>query len=393
MSAIKGLPGVDQYVLQAALGDLGDEAYTDAKRLTNTAIVSSPSTVTTDTETYVGQLRWEQPLRANINIGTLVDPTVGTKTYGNQEMLKYVKTTRSAGSDVKNLASVLTQKNGLAKFMRDQVEIRSQDEHSSILSVLKGVAITEALMGAGTAGGAAGLGGQTFDNDPESLRHGFYVDLGANKLVGASTATSQGAARAESLVNALGMGFKDYEPPYAYLLANPSLVASVRSANMVDQDRVEDGNLELETLFQGKFRMIKSRANASLTTAETAKLGAAGGVPLVGKKISFLVLPGSIAFRALMLDVPVEYDTNAGAYHGFGTRDLWYRWGYVAHPAGYSWSGSEEEFVPENGYQKVRDLTVVKDLSATTAMATAKGIWTRKAKSVLSLGILPIFHD
>jgi hypothetical protein len=219
--------------------------------------------------------------------------------------------------------------------------------------VLKGIAITEALIGAGNASGSAGLGGQTFDNDPESDRYGFYVDLGTNKMVGAASASSQGAARADSLVNALGMGYKDYEPSFAYLIANPAMLASLRSANLIDADRVQDGNIELETLFQGKFRLIKSRANQSLTPTEMSVINGGGGVDIAGTKISFLILPGSVAHKSLTLEAPVGIDENAGSYHGFGHKDLWYRWGYVAHPAGYSWAGSDEAF-PANAVWRHR---------------------------------------
>ena len=392
MTAITGMPGVDRYVLQSALADLGDEAYTAAKKLSGTGIVSSNSTINTDTETYVGQLRWEQPIQANINVGSVTDPTAGALSSGGQEMLKYVKTTRAVGSQVKRLASALTQKDGLAKFMRDQTEIRTQDEHNAILAVLKGIAITEALIGAGNASGSAGLGGQTFDNDPESDRYGFYVDLGTNKMVGAASASSQGAARADSLVNALGMGYKDYEPSFAYLISNPSMLASLRSANLIDADRVQDGNLELETLFQGKFRLIKSRANQSLTPTEMGVINGGGGVDIAGTKISFLILPGSVAHKSLTLEAPVGIDENAGSYHGFGHKDLWYRWGYVAHPAGYSWAGSDEAFPADADYMKVRQGSTLVDLASATNPATLKGVWDRKTSSALSLGILPIFH-
>ena len=396
MSAAKGLPGVPNDVLQAALGDLADEAYTEAKKLTGTALVSSPDSIDTGTETFVGQLRWNQPIRPTINVGSLTNSAPGALTHGGMELLRYVKTARSVGSDLKNLASVVTQKDGLAKFARDQTEFRAQDESDSILSVLKGVALSEALIGAGTASGSAGLGGQNFDNDPRSKRHGFYVDLGTGvKPVSAASAGNMGSSRADSLYDSIGMAFKDYEPPYAYLITSPSLMSQLRSANQVDEDRVVDGNIELQTVFQGKLRLVNSRVNQSFTPAEMTMLATAGGVALGGKKISFIVLPGAVGFKNLNLDVPVEIDTEAASHGGFGTRQLWYRWGYVAHPAGYDWLGDDKDFVGLAEYQYVLDGTpkVPKALASATAIATATGTWRRAADSVLTLGILPIFHD
>lgn len=374
----------DDKVLQSALGDLTDEAYTSAKKFTGTGIVSGNGTINTGTETYTGQLRWEQPLKATINVGDIASADHGVLTHGAQEMLTYVKTTRAAGSSRKNLERALTQKDGLAKFARDQAEIRSQDEHGSILSVLRGVAVSEIVYGLNNNGG------QTFDNDPESTtdKRGFYVDLNS-KLVGNASSSSQGAQRAQSLIDALGMGFKDYEPPYAYLVANPELLADIRSANLVDSDPVQDGNLELETIFQGKFRLIKSRANMQLNATEQGKIDGYSG--LSGSKLSFLILPGAIAFENLQMDEPVGTESSASANKGFGMHQLWFRWGYVAHPAGYSWAGPDNAFVPQNGYDWVKESSTWKTLSTVSGTADT-GIWARKASSVLNLGILPIIH-
>jgi len=390
MTARKGLAGVSNSVLQAALRDLQAEAYTNARKFTGTGMVSGNSTIDVSTETFVGQLRWEQPLTGIYNVGSVTDATAGTKTYGNEEMLTYIKTTRAVGTDVKKLARVLTQKDGLSQFSRDQTELRTQDEHNSILSVLRGVAIAEALTGTGTGGS----GGQTFSNDPESATHGFYVDLGAGNLVGAQSATSQGAHRAEGILKAFGMGFKDYEPEYAYLVANPALMADLRSANLVDADRVTDGNMDLETIFQGKFRLVKSRANMGLTSAEIAKLNLGSGTDITGTKLSYIVLPGAVAFKSLAVEDPVELGSDPSAYHGFGIKEMWTRWGYVAHPAGYTWFGKDDEFVDLRGYEKIWDPDGSGDWKqlADTVAAPTKGVWKRKAKSALTLGILPIFH-
>ena len=156
-------------------------------------------------------------------------------------------------------------------------EHRAMDEDGALRSLLKGVAVSEVLNGAASAGGGAGLGGQTFYNDPTDKKYGFYVDLGANPVVGAATTTSQGAQRAEAFIRAIGMAWKDYEPEYAYLVTDPAVMASLRSANLVDQDRVTDGNMEFQTIFQGKFRLLNTRSNMNLTAGEIAKLNVGAG--------------------------------------------------------------------------------------------------------------------
>jgi len=68
--ATTDLAGADEYVLQAVMGAYSHEAYTDARRLSGTGIVSSNSEIDRNTETFMGQLRWNQPLNPTINVAT-----------------------------------------------------------------------------------------------------------------------------------------------------------------------------------------------------------------------------------------------------------------------------------------------------------------------------------
>jgi hypothetical protein len=100
---------------------------------------------------------------------------------------------------------------------------------------------------------------------------------------------------------------------------------------------------------------------------------------------------------------PVEIYRDARAYNGGGSTDIWYRWGYVAHPAGYDWNGTTTAFPQDAHYMAVNDAGTMKDfiaiagsgltVSEATPILNTKGVWTRKASSALSLGILPIFHS
>ena len=394
MPAVTNLDGASNYVLQEAISALTDEAYTNARKLSGTGIIGGNPMIDKNTETFIGQIRWNKPLNPNINVASLTDPTDGALTTFSQEYLTYIKTVRTHGARKVNMQEVVTQQDGLAKIARDFGETRGQDEHNAILSVLRGVALSEVLYGAGNASGQNGLGGQTFDNDPTSKRHGFYVDLGANKAIVDASSAVQGAARAEGFLQAIGKAYKDYEPEYAYLVCSPEIMASLRSANLVDQDRVRDGSIEFNTIFQGKFRLIQTRASQGFSTSELTKINSGSGVDIVGTKASFIVLPGALAMEDLSVPTPTEIERKAGAYQGGGTTDIWYRWGYVLAPAGYDWAGSKALFPSDADYVKVvQGGSPVTLAAATSGLAGVGGTWNRKFTSALSLGILPVFHS
>ena len=394
MTARTNVTGADNFVLQEAISAYSDEAYTNAKKLVGTGIVGDNPNIDTSTETFIGQVRWFKPLNPTVNVASLTDASDGTKTNYSSDYLNYVKTVRTHGAEKVNMQQVVTQQDGLAKIGRDFAETRSQDEHNALLSILKGVAISEALNGAAAASGQAGLGGQTFDNDPTDKRYGFYVDLGASKPVAAPTAAVQGASRAEAFLNAFGMAYKDYEPEFAYLVTSPEIMASLRSANLVDETTVQDGNVMFNTIFNGKFRLIQTRATQSLSSTELAKINTGAGVDIVGTKTSFIVLPGAIAMRPLAVPDQVEIYRDGNKYKGGGATSIWYRWGYVMAPAGYNWAGSQEKFPSDAEYMYAIESGTPKALTTVTnGAASTTGSWGRKFNSALSLGILPVFHS
>jgi hypothetical protein len=394
MTVKTNLAGADNFVLQDAISAYSDEAYTTARKLSGTGIVGSNPLIDTSTETFVGQVRWFKPLNPTINIASLTDAADGTPTTYSSDYVSYIKTVRTHGATKVNMQQVVTQQDGLAKIGRDFGETRAQDEHNAILAILRGVALSEALNGAATGSGATGLGGQTFDNDPTDRKYGFYVDLGASKAIVDATASIQGAARAEGFLKAFGQAYKDYEPEYAYLVCSPEVVASLRSANLVDQMTVSEANVTFSTIFGGKFRLIQTRASQGFSTADLTKINTGAGVDIVGAKTSFIVLPGALAMEALMVPESVEIERKAAAYKGGGTTSVWYRWGYVMHPAGYNWNGLDSAFPSDADYLAVRAGTAnPTTLTAATIGTTSTGVWTRKATSALSLGILPVFHS
>jgi hypothetical protein len=395
MTVKTNLAGADNFVLQEALSAYSDEAYTSERKLTSTGIVGDNPNIDTNTETFSGQVRWFKPLNPTVNVASLTDSTAGTGTTYSSDYVNYIKTVRTHGATKVNMQQVVTQQDGLAKIGRDFGETRAKDEHNALLAILKGVALSEALNGAAAASGATGLGGQTFDNDPTDKKYGFYVDLGAAKAVVDATTSIQGAARAQGFLDAMGMAFKDYEPEYAYLITSPQMMASLRSANLVDQTTVVDGNVNFNTIFQGKLRLIQTRASQGFTSAELTKVNTGAGVDIVGTKTSFIVLPGALAMRPLAVPDQVEIERNAAAYKGGGTTSIWYRWGYVMHPAGYDWAGGKEAFPSDAEYRYAIEGGTPKALAsvASGTLASTTGTWIRKSSSALSLGILPIFHS
>jgi hypothetical protein len=324
----------------------------------------------------------------------LTDATDGSATSFNADYLTYIKTVRTHGAEKVNMQQVVTQQDGLAKMGRDFGETRAQDEHNAILSVLKGVAMSEALYGTK----ANGLGGQSFTNDPTSKLNGFYYDAGNTAVmlaaggVSGTNAAITGAVRAETILQAFGAAFKDYEPEFAYLVCSPKTLASFRSANLVDEDRITDGNMNFDSIFQGKFRLVVTRASAAFSTAELTKINTGTGVDIAGTDCSFIVLPGALAMKPLSVPEPTEIYRDARKYAGGGSTSVWNRWGYVVAPVGYDWAGSKDAFPSDANYYAVMEGGVQKTLAAAVSTNASTGVWDRKASSVLSLGILPIFH-
>lgn len=395
MSLTMSITGATEYALQNAVSAYSDEAYTNAKKISGTGVVGTNPDIDKNTETFVGQIRWLKPLNPTINVASLTDSADGTATSFSSEFLTYIKSVRTHGANKVNMQQVVSQQDGLAKIGRDFGETRAQDEHNAIMSILRGVAIAEALNGAAAAGGGTGLGGQSFDNNPTDKKYGFYVDLGASKAIVDASASIQGAARAEGFLQAIGKAWKDYEPEYAYLFTSPEMMASLRSANLVDQDGVQEANVVFQTIFGGKFRLVQTRASQSFSSGELAKLNTGAGVDIVGTKCSFIVLPGAIAMEGLDVPVPVEIERKAAAYKGGGQTSIWYRWGYVMHPAGYDWAGSATTFPSDANYFDVLEGGTQKTLTSVVSgtLASTNGVWVRKATSALSLGILPVFHS
>jgi hypothetical protein len=351
-----------------AISAYADEMYTSARKLSGTGVVGTDARIDPTGESFVGQLRWYKPLAANINVASLTNAAAGQYTDISTEIADYIKTVRTFGAKQVNLQTIISQQDGLSKIARDFTEVRTQDESDSIVATMKGVAAYEVSRGAGIV---------QFATDADGASVGNFVDINANSVFGAAAtdaassrklfdSTAIGAARGERLFKAIGMGFKDYEPDFMYLITSPEIMGELRAANLVDTTTVTDGNLTFQTIFGGKFRLI-------MTRVDQGNLAASANVNDQSTKTTFIVKPGAVSFTPIAVPTPVEVDRAAAAYTGGGSTDVWYRYGFVVHPMGYSWDGSTSAFAANSDY-------------------AAAASWVRKM-SALNLGILPIFHS
>jgi len=358
-----------------AISAYSDEAYTTAKKLNGTGIVASDQRIDLSGESFIGQFRWYKPLSATVNVASLSSATDGTYTSISTDVADFVKTVRTFGAEQVNMQETISKQDGLAKIARDFAEVRAQDEHDALLSVLKGFALNEVTLG--DKGGSGNGGVIAFDTDVDAAATGMFCDINAAGLHGAAATGSSdarklfdssaaGAARGERLFRSIGAAFKDYEPDFMYLVTSPEVMAEMRAANLIDETLVTDGNLEFNTIFAGKFRLIMTRANQMVSGAASGDLNAQS------TKCSFVLKPGVVASAAMPVPTPVEVDRNAASYTGGGSTNVWYRWGYAMHPMGYDWAGATSAF-------------------ATNANFAAAASYARKMDA-LNLGILPIFH-
>lgn len=355
--------------IQVAISSYAEERYTNVQRLSNTGIVTSVPDINVDGESFIGQMRWYQPINPVWNTPQLTDPTDGNFTTISTQLASYVKSVQTVGHQSVNIHNLVTRENEIPVMASRLADLRAQREHDAILAVLQGVAASESAAGGTLTGGIT-----TFDAMPSSTV-GMFVDLNAAGVFGTAVASSgaarkliddsTGAAAGERLFKAIGMAFKDYEDPYYYLLTPPEMMATIRGANLIDEDRIVDGNLEFQTIYNGKFRLLNTRANQGNFSSSAI-------VNPYSTKTTFVVKPGALAWQNMPIDVPVEMDRNPRAFGGSGTTQMWYRHGYVVHPMGYNWAGSTSQFANP------------------TTMA-AGSAWTRVYQP-LNLGILPIFH-
>ena len=360
-----------------AISAYTQERWTHERRVTGTGIVDANVEVDVSGEDFIGQIRFIKEFSPSVNVLT-EGAGEGVFTTFNAELMKYIKNVRSIGAQKVNVSQIISKQDGISIFSQQLARSQAKDEHEAVMSVIEGVCAAEASA-TNQHGGVNKTGGLlTFDSNTQANDLGFFIDLNAaNSFAGATAATSAANAKklfdptknqavgVERLIRSIGIAWKDYEPDYLYLLTSPEAQADLRMMNLIDEDRVTEGNIDFQTILGGKFRLLQTRSNV-------ASQGGSTIVNQYSTKVTVVIAPGALAFEKVPHPMPVEIDRDASAFQGGGSTELWYRYGFVAHPIGYDWTGSDNAF-PTNAAYK-----------AGTA-------WNRKL-GAYNLKILPIFH-
>jgi hypothetical protein len=384
--------------LNKAISGYTDEMYTRAKKIVGTALVGSDAQINPNGEDFIGQVRFYKPLGAYAvgatggasedvtgSSNAVVNVASQNEDYGkttniSTEVQTYIKTVRTHGANEYMVQSVISGEDGLGKIARDFAETRSEDEDQALRSVLNGVMNAELK----TANDLAptnyteAWAGNSVDADG-SKAFGYVASSSDTVGTGSSieglvdlTQTVPGR-RVEHIIRAMG-AWSDYTPDFVYMVISPEDYLDVKVANLVDDERVVDGNVSFETILGGVVRLIVSR-NFAVSLGTVTYAGLSGVTQMTTLKCSFMMLPGSVFMHNVSVPNPVAVDRNEHVGMGSGRTTAWYRWGYVMHPRGYSFTGTSTAFAT----------------NATLAGSAATPTWDRKV-DLLNLGILPIFH-
>ena len=384
--------------LRRAISAYSDQEYTDNVRIAGTALVGSDARISTSDEDYYGTIRWTETLGAlNYSTTQSTDGTHiniayegtddGLTTDVSYDSSRYIKTMRTMGATQYNVTEVLSQApNAIEKVSRDFGISRARDADAALLSVLRGVALEE----------SRGTNGQSITT-PRNSQRGFYFETSASTgLVGSAAAASGtgrnvGAALGTTLYTAMAAGFGDLEPDFMYLVTDVETYQAIRAANLVDDTPIRDGQVDLQTLLGGKIRLIVTQSvgsqhDASGQTNVDSTLG----------KTSYLMLPGSLYQHDLSVPNPVAFDSDESVGRGSGNREIWYRWGNIYHPRGYSWEGRTNIFAGNSASSAATTRAAAGNAttgvsSFVNTQANQFQAWERK-ENVGNLGILPIFH-
>jgi len=383
--------------LNKAISAYSDEMYTRAKKIVSTQLVGMDANINANGEDFIGQVRFYKPLGGYSVGGTNATPDVSgannavvnvasqDENYGGTtniatEVQTYIKTVRTHGANEYLVQSVISGQDGMAKIARDFAETRAEDEDQALRSCLAGVMNTELS----TANAKAGtLYSERFAGngvDADATKSFGYVAASSDTIGTGSSleklvdlSASAPGQRVEHIIRAMG-AWSDYTPDFVYLVVSPEVYLDIKVANLVDDERVTDGNISFETLLGGVIRVIVSR-NFGQGLGSVTHAALSGTTAITSVKVSYMMLPGSLFMHNVSVPNPVAIDRNEGVGSGSGRTTAWYRWGYVMHARGYSFTGTQTAFATNAAY----------------AGSVATPAWDRKS-DLLNLGILPIFH-
>lgn len=383
--------------LNKAISAYSDELYTRAKKIVSTELVGKDASISTDNEDFIGQVRFYKPL-GNYAVGgtnseedvtgssnSVVNVASQDENYGgttniSTEVQTYIKTVRTHGANEYLVQSVISGQKGLDKIARDFAETRAEDEDQALRACLKGVMNAELK----TANDLSGTSysdrwaGNALDAD---VNKSFGYVAASSDTIGTGSSleklvdlsASSPGQRVEHIIRAMG-AWSDYTPDFVYIVVSPEVYLDIKVANLVDDERVTDGNISFETILGGVIRVIVSR-NFGQTLGTVTFAALSGTTAISTAKVSYMMLPGSLFMHSFPVPNPVALDRNEAVGSGSGRTTAWYRWGYVMHARGYSFSGTTTDFATNSSY----------------IGSAATPTWDRKS-DLLNLGILPIFH-
>jgi len=383
--------------LNKAISAYSDEMYTRAKKIVSTELIGTDAQISPNGEDFIGQVRFYKPLgnyavggtnsaedvtgsnNAVVNVATQNENYGGT-TNISTEVQTYIKSVRTHGANEYLVQSVISGQDGLSKIARDFAETRAEDEDQALRACLAGVMNAELKTANDLTGTtySARFAGNSVDADGSKA---FAYVASSSDTIGDGSAleplvdltASAPGQRVEHIIRAMG-AWSDYTPDFVYMVVSPVVYLDIKVANLVDDERVTDGNISFETLLGGVIRVIVSR-NFGQGLGAVTHAALSGTTEISAAKVSYMMLPSSMYMANVDVPNPVAIDRNEGVGSGSGRTTAWYRWGYVMHPRGYSFTGTQTAFAS----------------NATHQGSAATPAWDRKS-DLLNLGILPIFH-
>ena len=268
--------------LNKAISAYSDEMYTRAKKIVSTQLVGTDAQINANGEDFIGQVRFYKPLGAYAIGGTnsseditgssnaVVNVASQDENYGgttniSTEVQTYIKSVRTHGANEYMVQSVISGEAGLEKIARDFSETRAEDEDQALRACLAGVMNTELKTANDLAETtySAMFAGNSVDGDSSKA---FAYVASSSDTVGTGSSleglvdlsASSPGQRVEHLIRAMG-AWSDYTPDFVYLVVSPEVYLDIKVANLVDDERVTDGNISFETLLGGVIRVIVSR--------------------------------------------------------------------------------------------------------------------------------------
>ena len=329
--------------LAVAVSAYAQDARADAVQLLGTALVGADSRVTDSGEGFTGTLRFVNYSDAtNVSTQDQTDVTVNSLALSTTTEV-YTKTARNTVAEEMSIQNLISKQDAISYLGSRFGAVRARNEDSQLLSIIKMVGDHVAGTNALTTLGVV----NTF---------GYTLGSATADLIGTTAATAL-----NNVLDAMSAIANDNEAPFYYLVISPSIYNSIRKLNLIDTATLVENNVTFSTLLSGKIRLVVTRSttSASLPT---------------GFGASYLVTPGAVHYSNIAQVNPTAVERNEFAGNGSGKVSVFYRWGNIMHPKGYSFTKTAI-----TGF-------------ATNADFELSSNWTTIATNVNQTGIFPIYH-